>query len=80
MSFPWLDDSLNEDESRAVNSLRYILREAPAVAETLVSLQWLADGVTEDESWTVRNLQAISTKDPRPRQKLCWASPGLSTA
>ena len=58
-SFPWLDDGLTEDEERAVNSLRDILRKDAAIAKTLLGFPWLADGVTEDESWAVFHLQYI---------------------
>ena len=64
VSFPWLDDGVTEDERRAVNALRNILQEAPAVAETLLSFSWFADGVTKDEALAVYHLQVILREDP----------------
>ena len=55
---------MTEDERRAVESLRRILQEDHAVAETLLGFPWLADSVTEDESYAIYHLRVISREDP----------------
>ena len=80
-SFPWLNDGLTEDERQAANSLREILREAPAVAETLLGFPWLADGVTEDERKVIANLQYVVREDPAAAKTLLgfqWLADGVT--
>ena len=81
MDFPWLDDGMTEDELRAVRHLREILREDPAVAETLLSFPWLADGVTEHESWAVLHLHIIVRKEPAMAETVLespWFTDGVT--
>ena len=81
MDFPWVADGMTEDERQAVNALREILREAPAVAETLLGFHWLADGVTEDESLTVLHLQNIVREDAAFTEALLgfpWLADGVT--
>ena len=80
-SFPWLDDGVTEDERQAVNALREILRESPAVAETLLGFPWLADGVARDESLAVSHFQVILKEDPGAAETLMgfpWFPDGVA--
>ena len=80
-SFPWLNDGVTEDERRAINALREILREAPGVAEILLGFPWLADGVTEDESWVILHLQLIVREDPAVAEAVLafpWLADGVT--
>ena len=81
MDFLWIDDGMTDDERQAVNALREILREDPAVAETLLGFPWLADGVTRDESWAVYHLQVIVQEDPAVAEVLLgfpWFADGVT--
>ena len=83
MDFPWIADGMTEDEQRAARYLREILREAPAIAETLLGFPWLADGVTEDESWAVTHLRLILREDPAVAETLLgfpWLADGVTNA
>ena len=80
-SLPWLADGVTEDERRAVNALRNILREDTAAAETLFSFPWLVDGVTEHESWGVVHLRVIAREDPAMAETLLsfpWLADGVT--
>ena len=81
MEFPWLDDGVTEDEEQAIRFLREILREDPAVAETLLGFPWLAYGVTEHESWAVTHLGLILREDPAVAKTLLsfpWLADGVT--
>ena len=81
MDFPWLADSVTEDEQRAAYRLREILRQAPTIAETLLGFPWLADGVTEDESWAILQLERIVQEDPTVAKTLLgfpWLADGVT--
>ena len=72
---------MTEDENRAVRALQDILRESPAVVETLLGFPWLADGVTEDESLAVYHLWVILREDPAVAQTLLgflWLPDGVT--
>ena len=56
---PWLAN----DEGLTVSYVLTILRESPAVAETLLGLPWLADGVTEMEAVALKYLSQISGRN-----------------
>ena len=80
-ALPWLADGVTEDERQAVNALRNILQESPAVAETLLGFPWLADGVTRDESLVVYHLQVILREDPTTAETLLsfpWFPDGVA--
>ena len=81
MDFPWVADGMTEDENRAVSSWQDILREDPAIAETLLCFQWLADGVAEHESWAVLHLRVIVREDPAVAKTLLgfpWLADGVT--
>ena len=79
--FPWLAGGVTEDEQRANRYFREILRENPAIAETLLSFPWLADGVTNDESWAITHLRIILRADPSVVETLLrfpWLADGVT--
>ena len=81
--FPWLAGGVTEDEQRANRYFREILRENPAIAETLLSFPWLADGVTNDESWAIQHLRLMLRDDHAFAQTLLsfpWFADGVTNA
>ena len=72
---------MTEDERRAINSLRSILREDAAVGETLLGYRWLADGITEDERRVIESLQRILREDAAVAETLLsfpWLADGVN--
>ena len=81
LGFPWLADSVTNDEAWAVQHLRLMLREDPTVAETLLTFPWLADGVTKDERNATYYLRVILRADPAVADTLLefpWFSDGMT--
>ena len=81
--FPWLAGGVTEDEQRASRYFREILRENPAIAETLLSFPWLADGVTNDESWALTHLRLMLRDDHAFAETLLgfpWFADGVTNA
>ena len=54
---------MTEDEEQAIRSIRYILREYPTVAETLLDLPWLADDITLTESRAIQYLASMTKEN-----------------
>ena len=74
---------MTEDEQRASRYFREILRENPAIAETLLSFPWLADGVTNDESRAITHLRLMLRDDHSFAQTLLgfpWFADGVTNA
>ena len=50
---------MTEDEERAINSIRWILRQDPGIAQTLFGFTWVHDGIAEDEMYALYNIGEI---------------------
>ena len=83
MSFPWLADGVTNDESWAIQHLRLILREDPAVAKTLLTFPWLTDDVTKAERNATYYLRLILQGDPAVAENVLgypWLADGVTWA
>ena len=72
---------MTEDERQAANFLREILRQAPAIAETLLGFPWLADGVTGEERNALYNFREILRQAPAIAETLLgfpWLADGVT--
>ena len=81
LAFPWLGDGVAEDEARAIQDLRFILREDPAFAETLLGFPWFADGVKKDERDAAYYLWRILRAEPAMAKVVLessWFSDGVT--
>lgn len=62
-ALPWVRDGLTDEETRAVERLRYLARHSPQAFRDLIGKDWLREEPGDDEIWAVRYLANFAEFD-----------------
>ena len=74
----WLEDGIDESESKALQSVIYLAVFHHDIAEYLIAMDWYGDGITKEESEAISHMLRIARSDESAALRVI-AMPFLNT-